>query len=164
MRNGPQDTIQRPSKRKTSAKIFQVRILGTLNGYATAFSGLGRAVGPAVTGAVFSIGVQRGYVIAPWWLLAGIAILGAVPAWFIIEGDGPSRRLDTDSDTDSDSDGEEETLVTNSEDEDGNAGGARDGLPTPRTLECVSDSEEGISSDDERPLKRGGSNYGTVSG
>src|SRR5438128_2714640 len=64
-----------------------VRILGTLNGYATAFSGIGRAVGPALTGAIFSSGVQRGYIIAPWWFLAGISLLGAIPAWFIIEGD-----------------------------------------------------------------------------
>ncbi|KAK5658737.1 hypothetical protein OQA88_1546 [Cercophora sp. LCS_1] len=89
-----------------------VRILGTLNGFATSFSGIGRAVGPALTGAIFSVGVQRGYIIAPWWFLAGIAILGAVPAWFIIEGEGPTRSLDTDSDGE---DGEDETLVSGSE-------------------------------------------------
>jgi hypothetical protein len=31
-----------------------LRILGTLNGFATTFSGMGRAIGPAAVGAVFS--------------------------------------------------------------------------------------------------------------
>ncbi|KAK0630116.1 major facilitator superfamily domain-containing protein [Bombardia bombarda] len=79
-----------------------LRILGTLNGFATSFSGVGRAVGPAMTGAVFSFGVQRGYVIAPWWLLSVIAMIGAIPSWFIIEGDGPTRSLDTDDEDEDD--------------------------------------------------------------
>lgn len=92
-----------------------VHILGTLNGFATSFSGIGRAIGPAITGAVFTLGVRHDYIIAPWWLLGVIAALGAIPAWFIVEGDGPSGSLDMDSED------EEETLVSNdgeSEDED----------------------------------------------
>jgi MFS family permease len=85
-----------------------LRILGTLNGFATAFSGLGRAIGPAITGSTFTWGVQRGYVIAPWWLLAGIAALGAVPSWFIVEGEGPHRNSEPDS--------EDETLLSSSDD------------------------------------------------
>lgn len=69
-----------------------LRVLGTLNGFATSFSGLGRALGPAMTGAVFSLGVKKGYMIFPWWLLAAVAFLGAIPAWFIVEGDGPSGK------------------------------------------------------------------------
>ncbi|KAK3694783.1 major facilitator superfamily domain-containing protein, partial [Podospora appendiculata] len=85
-----------------------LQILGTLNGFATAFSGLGRAIGPAMAGAIFSIGIKRGYIIAPWWFLAGIAVLGTIPAFFIVEGDGPTRSLDTDDDEDEDEDEDEE--------------------------------------------------------
>ncbi|EMR62733.1 putative major facilitator superfamily transporter protein [Eutypa lata UCREL1] len=54
-------------------------VLGTLNGFATTFSALGRALGPAVAGAAFSFGVRRSFIALPWWLLAAIAALGAVP-------------------------------------------------------------------------------------
>ncbi|KAK0656558.1 major facilitator superfamily domain-containing protein [Cercophora newfieldiana] len=129
-----------------------VRILGTLNGYATSFSGLGRAVGPALTGAVFSIGVQRDYVIAPWWLLAGIAIMGAVPAWFIIEGEGPSRMEESDEEEEEEE--EEETLVSVDDDEiDRNVG----------LMEGVSDGEESVSGDEDAPLRGGqAKKYGTM--
>ncbi|EGS18027.1 uncharacterized protein CTHT_0060410 [Thermochaetoides thermophila DSM 1495] len=68
-----------------------LRILGTLNGFATTFSGLGRAFGPALTGIVFSWGVGKGYGIAPWWMLGGIGLVGIIPTIFIVEGEGPSR-------------------------------------------------------------------------
>ncbi|KAI1465293.1 MFS general substrate transporter [Daldinia caldariorum] len=77
-------------------------ILGTLNGFATTFSALGRATGPAMTGAVFTYGVKRGIIGLPWWLIAFIAILGAIPAWSIVEGDGPS---DIGSSSDSEDEG-----------------------------------------------------------
>lgn len=79
-----------------------LRILGTLNGFATTFSGLGRAVGPAATGAVFSWGVQHGYVIAPWWFLMVIASIGAIPAFFIVDGAGPTRSLESDDEDEDD--------------------------------------------------------------
>ena len=65
-----------------------VKVLGTLNGYATLFSGVGRAAGPAMTGAAFSWGVQHGYIITGWAFLAVIAFLGAVSTFFLEEGDG----------------------------------------------------------------------------
>jgi hypothetical protein len=79
-----------------------LQILGTLNGFATLFSGIGRALGPALTGAVFSLGVPRGYMIAPWWFLAGFAMMGAVPPWFTIEQDDLSHMPDTDDEADVD--------------------------------------------------------------
>ncbi|KAK3362690.1 major facilitator superfamily domain-containing protein [Lasiosphaeria hispida] len=125
-----------------------VRILGTLNGFATAFSGIGRAVGPAVAGAVFSIGVQRGYMIAPWWLLGSISALGAIPAWFIVEGDGPMRSSDTDSE-----DEEEETLVAN----DGDVA-VLEGMPGSR----VSDSDDEAESLFSERGNGSGAGYGTT--
>lgn len=65
-----------------------LRVLGTLNGFATSFSATGRALGPLLAGSMFTIGVQRGYVIAPWWLLAGIGFIAAVPVFYLVEGEG----------------------------------------------------------------------------
>jgi hypothetical protein len=79
-------------------------ILGTLNGFATTFSALGRASGPAMAGGAFTWGVRRGIIAIPWWLLAVIAAFGAIPAWWIEDSDGPSTSssstpysLDSDS-------------------------------------------------------------------
>lgn len=66
-----------------------LRVLGTLNGFATTFSGIGRALGPMSTGLVFDAGAERGYVVAAYFFLAAVAIVGAVPAFFIVEGPGP---------------------------------------------------------------------------
>lgn len=68
-----------------------LRILGTLNGFATTFSGIGRAIGPSVSGAVFSWGVKRGYMIPAFWLLSVIAMAQVIPAWMIVEGEGIHR-------------------------------------------------------------------------
>lgn len=65
-----------------------VRELATLNGFATAFSAVGRAAGPAMGGAMFTAGVNRGYIIAPWWFLAAVAVLAALPVFWLVEGDG----------------------------------------------------------------------------
>ncbi|KAJ5477363.1 glutamate carboxypeptidase [Penicillium diatomitis] len=66
-------------------------VLGTLNGVGTSFSALGRAAGPALIGASFSWGIKQGYVIFPWWLLGTIGYLSIVPAFWIVEQDGPYR-------------------------------------------------------------------------
>ncbi|KAL8797055.1 MAG: hypothetical protein Q9195_000826 [Heterodermia aff. obscurata] len=77
-----------------------LRILGTLNGVSTSISALGRAVGPALGGWTFSIGVEKGYMIVPWWVLAACAVLGALPVWWLVEMDGFGGNKDNDSDTD----------------------------------------------------------------
>ncbi|BCS23888.1 MFS transporter [Aspergillus puulaauensis] len=63
-------------------------ILGTLNGVATSTSALGRAIGPAMLGPIFSLGVRAGYVIIPWWFLSFISILAAIPILWVVEPDG----------------------------------------------------------------------------
>ncbi|EFQ99892.1 hypothetical protein MGYG_02904 [Nannizzia gypsea CBS 118893] len=65
-----------------------VSVLGTLNGVATSASAIGRAIGPAALGGIFSAGVKAGYMIIPWWTLAFIAAISALPAFWIIETDG----------------------------------------------------------------------------
>lgn len=92
-----------------------LRILGTLNGFATTFSGIGRAIGPAMTGAVFTLGVQKGFMIFPWWLLAAVALVGAIPMWFTVEGPGPTPAQDSDDDDD---DGEEDDTLAGGDDGD----------------------------------------------
>lgn len=71
--------------------------LGTLNGMATSLPAIGRAAGPMFAGAVFSLGVQRGYMIAPWWLLAGMSVLGAIPTIFQVEGKGFVKAEEADA-------------------------------------------------------------------
>ncbi|POS82669.1 hypothetical protein EPUL_005227 [Erysiphe pulchra] len=60
-------------------------ILGTLNGLAVCFASVGRAIGPAICGPTFTWGINNDYTVAPWWLLSALAILGAVPIWWIVE-------------------------------------------------------------------------------
>ncbi|SPO07640.1 related to E.coli tetracycline resistance protein TCR1 [Cephalotrichum gorgonifer] len=72
-----------------------LRILGTLNGFATTFSALGRAFGPAVAGAAFSWGVGKGYIITAWYFLALMSIIGAIPTWFLVDGEGPGRSTES---------------------------------------------------------------------
>lgn len=65
-----------------------LKILGRLNGVATSISAIGRAAGPALAGATFSAGVNIGYVVISWWTLAGVAALGAIPVFWLVEGEG----------------------------------------------------------------------------
>lgn len=65
-----------------------LKVLGTLNGVATSISALGRAAGPAIAGAAFSRGAVMGTMVLPWWTLAFIAFVGAIPAWWLVEMDG----------------------------------------------------------------------------
>ncbi|KXS96443.1 hypothetical protein AC578_3226 [Pseudocercospora eumusae] len=85
-----------------------LRTLGTLNGIATSVSAIGRAAGPAMTGAIMSAGVKAGYVIAPWWFLAGVGIIAAIPVWWLVEGEGFGGDDDHVSDEEEE---EEEELV-----------------------------------------------------
>lgn len=85
-----------------------LRILGTLNGFAVSISAVGRAIGPALGGAAFTWGLEHGYVITPWWLLGFIAIIGAVPIWYLVEMDGFSKTGDSSVSEDGFSDDDED--------------------------------------------------------
>ncbi|KAF2654995.1 MFS general substrate transporter [Lophiostoma macrostomum CBS 122681] len=74
-----------------------LRVLGTLNGLATSVSAIGRATGPAMGGSLFTLGVKHGYIIVPFWTLAGIALIASIPTWWLEEGKGFGD--DPDSDT-----------------------------------------------------------------
>lgn len=81
-------------------------VLGTLNGVGTSVAAFGRAAGPAVTGATFSFGVKRGYVIIPWWFLALFSVFSAVPVFWTVETDGFGHdEEDADEDCESENGG-----------------------------------------------------------
>ena len=65
-----------------------MRILATLNGVATSLSALGRAAGLAIDGSTFTLGIDIGYGVLPWWTLALLAVVGAAPVWFLEEKEG----------------------------------------------------------------------------
>ncbi|KAE8450680.1 hypothetical protein EG329_006025 [Mollisiaceae sp. DMI_Dod_QoI] len=92
--------------------VTSLRILGTLNGFAVSISAVGKGIGPAMGGAVFSFGLEKGYMITAWWLIGIIAAIGAIPIWFLVEMPGFSK-------SDSDSEDDEDLLPTVEEDMEG---------------------------------------------
>ncbi|RSL62310.1 hypothetical protein CEP54_005737 [Fusarium duplospermum] len=118
-------------------------VLGTLNGYATTFSGIGRALGPASTGAVFTWGADNGYMVTPWFYLMFVAILGAIPAYMAVDGKGPTASAES-SDAEDDESTDSSTLL----------------LPDDSAI--ASDSED----EDFEPSSKGKSqqSYGTMNG
>ncbi|EDN08085.1 conserved hypothetical protein [Histoplasma mississippiense (nom. inval.)] len=78
-----------------------VSILGTLNGVATGASAVGKAIGPATLGGTFSLGVKKGYMILPWWTLAFLASLSALPVFWSKEDDHLNQSGDAGDDDDS---------------------------------------------------------------
>lgn len=130
-----------------------LKILGTLNGVATSISAIGRAAGPALCGVAFTTGVDKGYIIAPWWLLAIISIFAAIPVFWLIEMEGFGSK---DKEEEDDADDSEEEEVR---------GESNDTSPTPEaTLHkprstattdedaVVDEPEEGL--DDGSPLRK----------
>jgi Major Facilitator Superfamily len=81
-----------------------LRILGTLNGVATSISAIGRAAGPALAGVTFTAGVDAGFIIISFWMLATVAILGAIPVFWLVEMEG----FGGDEEDSDESDGEDE--------------------------------------------------------
>ena len=71
-----------------------LRVLGTLNGVVTTTSAIGRAIGPAVVGGVFTLGVKHGYIVAAWWVMSAFAVLGAIPVFWLVEGKGFASDVD----------------------------------------------------------------------
>lgn len=80
-----------------------LKVLGTLNGFATMFSGLGRALGPFSTGVVFDWGAEQGFILSAYWFLGLVAVLGAIPVYLIVEGEGPTASTDSSDSEDADS-------------------------------------------------------------
>lgn len=58
-------------------------VLGTINGVASSIASLGRAVGPTLAGVAESAGLELGYSGLAWWVSALVAIIGAVPLFWM---------------------------------------------------------------------------------
>lgn len=82
-----------------------LRVLGTLNGFAVSISAVGRAAGPAMGGAAFTWGLETGYIITAYFLLGSIAVIGAIPIWYLVEMEGFSKTGDESDEEDEDEDG-----------------------------------------------------------
>jgi len=67
-------------------------MLGTINGSAAAIASLARSFGPTLSGMIFSYGLDIGYVGLAWWVNAGICIIGAVQAFWLLD---PSEEIYT---------------------------------------------------------------------
>lgn len=97
------------------------RVLGTLNGVGTGVTAFGRAVGPALVGTSFSLGVNMGYIIVPWWILTLFGIFSALPTFWIVESNG----LRNQGDRGSDAQGEEQEHQAETPEENGINGARR---------------------------------------
>jgi hypothetical protein len=90
-----------------------------------------------MAGLIYSAGVKKGYVIAPWWFLAGVAIIAAVPIWWLVEGEG----FGGDGDV-SDDEEDEDTEVEDNLQVSGLQGEAQAmGKPGPTTLPTGNEEE-----------------------
>ncbi|EME83672.1 uncharacterized protein MYCFIDRAFT_203702 [Pseudocercospora fijiensis CIRAD86] len=136
-----------------------LRTLGTLNGFATSVSAIGRAAGPAMTGAIMSAGVKAGYVIAPWWFLAGVGIIAAIPVWWLVEGEGfggdDDHVSDEEDEDDDDDDDEIEHDVLRAVAAEGGAQAAGKGVvPAPRPSNQEDEEHEERAYGGLAPLSR----------
>ncbi|KAK3347043.1 major facilitator superfamily domain-containing protein [Lasiosphaeria hispida] len=59
--------------------------LAKINGAAASFGCLARSVGPLLSGKLFDLGVQRGHMEIPFWLLAAVALAGAGESIFLAD-------------------------------------------------------------------------------
>lgn len=76
-----------------------LRVLGTLNGFATSVSAVGRALGPLFTGSLFTLSLEKGYIIIPFWTLSFISFLAFIPTLWLVEGKGFGDDPDPDADS-----------------------------------------------------------------
>jgi hypothetical protein len=61
----------------------------------TSFSAIGRAIGPAIGGPLFSWGVKHNYIITPFWALGAISALAPIASLWLVERSGLRDRADT---------------------------------------------------------------------
>ena len=64
------------------------QVLGTINGIAASTASLCRALGPTVSGLLYSFGLKTGYSGLAWWFSAIVTIVGAYLSLQVTEGGG----------------------------------------------------------------------------
>ncbi|KAJ6261763.1 Major facilitator superfamily multidrug transporter [Drechslerella dactyloides] len=77
-----------------------IRVLGTLNGFATSVAAAGRAVGPSMFGWLFSVGQKSWWTTVPWVGLAGVA--GVMWIWIPRLEEGAGVRAEDSESSDED--------------------------------------------------------------
>ena len=125
--------------------VRELRLLGVLNGLATAVAAIGRALGPYVGGRAFTWGAHTGYAVAAWWILAIFGISGHIVTWWIEEMDGFEAVPQEDPDE------EPESILLDTREYPRQSSGDTDDEAMTEDLE---ESEEGDETDmvEEKPL------------
>jgi hypothetical protein len=59
--------------------------LARINGGAAFFGCLARSLGPLLSGKLFAVGLQYGYLQIPFWTLSVVALLGAVESGYLVD-------------------------------------------------------------------------------
>jgi len=130
-----------------------LRVLGTINGLATSVSAIGRAVGPAAGGWLFSWGVKQGYLIVPFWTLSAIALLAWIPTWWLVEGKGfgddPDSDVESVASASASSDDEHEETMAPEREDDAVLSESEYGEPTDLLSRASTRSSQAAASDDE---------------
>jgi hypothetical protein len=67
-----------------------------MHGIGQSLSTGGRAIGPAIGGAMYGLGLKKGVVGAVWWGLSCLALLNCIASLFVFEGDGHEIWLEGD--------------------------------------------------------------------
>lgn len=63
-------------------------VLGTIHGIAQSVSSAMRTCGPILISYLYGLGLSSGYVILAWFVMSGMACLGAFAGLFVRDGDG----------------------------------------------------------------------------
>jgi hypothetical protein len=58
-------------------------LLAATNGFAASLSCLARSLGPGISGIMFRLGIEMGYVALPFWMLSIWATFGAIGSWWL---------------------------------------------------------------------------------
>jgi len=119
-------------------------------------SAIGRAVGPYVAGGAFTEGLEMGYMILPWWILAFFAILGHVATWWLVEMDGIQTQKADDGDADAAEMEELASLLADDDEDEIDSSSAEELIGQ----EIEVDPELALDSDDERRKGRRSTEFG----
>lgn len=64
--------------------VPSTRVLGTVNGVSSSTASLARAIGPTVSGLVFTTGFRIGYSVLVWWITAAVTVLAAILSLYMV--------------------------------------------------------------------------------
>jgi hypothetical protein len=62
-------------------------VLGAINGVAASAASISRALGPTITGMIYTQGLDWGMVGLAWWVNAGVCVLGGIQCLWMKEED-----------------------------------------------------------------------------